>query len=309
MNGIAWNEYILQNPNQIHKVLIKDHLNKEHIFEVKGKLFHNDSNLVEEIFVFNDITLLELERENIAQKDKILFEQSKMASMGEMIGNIAHQWRQPLSVISTTATGALIKNEMGLLDKEELNKSFNSINDSAQFLSKTIDDFRNFLKPHKNKEQYKIINTIQQTINLVGASLKNHDIKLITNLKDDIIINGYSNEIIQALINIINNAKDALKNIEDNKFIFIDSYKDRYNYIITIQDNGGGIPEKIINRIFEPYFTTKHKFQGTGIGLYMTYQILTVHTPGDIKVHNVTFKYEGKEYKGAKFFIKIPIEQ
>ena len=309
VNDTLWSKYIVQHNNSVHKVLLVDKNDQEHIFEVKGKDFVIDNDKTNNhIFIFNDITLLEKEKENSTKKEKLLFEQSKMASMGEMIGNIAHQWRQPLTIISSIATGADIKLEMGLLDNKELSQWLQTINTNVQYLSKTIDDFRDFFKTNKTKEKYLIENVIEQTLTLSYASLKNNDIDVIKNIKDEIEIEGYPNEIIQALLNIISNAKDVLKDKDDEKLLFITGYKHTNFYTIEILDNGGGISDKHINRIFEPYFTTKHKSQGTGIGLYMTYQILTEHIKGDIEVQNKIFTYNDIEYQGANFTIKIPID-
>ena len=309
VNGQNWSDYIIKHQDKVHRVLMVDKNKKEHIFEVKGKEFSQKQGKVIRIFTFNDITLLEIEREKTNKQDRILFEQSKMAAMGEMIGNIAHQWRQPLSIISTIATSLKLKKELNMLDNDELIKSLDNINDSVQYLSKTIDDFRNFFAPNKKIEKYKILKVLKQTINITSATFKNNNISLITDFKDtQIESKGYPNEIIQALINIINNAKDAIKgnNIE-NRYIFINTYlQDKY-YVIKILDSGGGIPENIINRIFEPYFTTKHKSRGTGIGLYMTHQILTEHIPGKIEVTNKEYEYDGYKLKGAEFIIKIPL--
>jgi len=242
------------------------------------------------------------------KKDKLIYEQSKMASMGEMIGNIAHQWRQPLSIISTGATGMQVQKEYGLLTDELFDKTCTDINNNAQYLSKTIDDFKNFIKNDRAKVTFNLSEDINSFIALVQGSIKNNNINLVLNFKDNIVMNGYPNELIQCLINIFNNAKDALKenNIQD-EFIFISTSQENDQAIIKIKDNAGGIPEEILVKIFEPYFTTKHKSKGTGLGLSMTYNLIVDGMNGIVKADNVSYIYENKQYTGAEFTIILPM--
>jgi two-component system, NtrC family, sensor kinase len=247
-------------------------------------------------------------KKELEKKQSILYQQSKMAAMGEMIGNIAHQWKQPLSTITTSSTGIIACKNLGVLEDSLLINSLNKINTSAQYLSKTIDDFRNFFNPNKIKNEFSLKNSIKTTFELVSAQFNAQDIHIIENIQD-IKINSYENELIQALINILNNARDALKDKElDKKLIFIDIYKNDKEAIIRIKDNAGGIEDKNIKRIFEPYFTTKQKSEGTGIGLYMTQEIIVKHLKGEIIVSNKSFTYINNSYKGAEFKIKLPFE-
>jgi signal transduction histidine kinase len=251
------------------------------------------------IGIFADIT-------EMREKDKLIFEQAKLASMGEMIGNIAHQWRQPLSVITSIASGTNIRNEFGTLDLDILTKDMDLIISQAQYLSKTIDDFRSFTKINNIKTIFSISDALEQTISLVAPAIKSHHINLITDFNDDLVIEGYQNELIQAFVNIINNARDAVnEKVQDsnNKFIFIETKKVGLNFEVLIKDNGGGIPENVLHRIFEPYFTTKHKSIGTGIGLSMTYKILTDHHNSQIQVTNCSYEYDNQIYYGACFNI------
>ncbi len=243
------------------------------------------------------------------QKDKMITEQSKMAAMGEMIGNIAHQWRQPLSIISTGATGMKLQKRYEVLKDEEFNKICDAINDNAQYLSKTIDDFKNFIKGDRVKEIFSLEENINSFIHLIEGSLKTNNIELILNLKKDIKINGYSNELMQCFINIFNNAKDALKeNREQDRLIFLTTYSEKNTAVIKILDNGNGIPENIVDKIFEPYFTTKHQSQGTGLGLSMTYKFIVEGMNGTITANNKSFEYQHKKYKGSEIVITLPIE-
>jgi signal transduction histidine kinase len=228
--------------------------------------------------------------------------------MGEMIGNIAHQWRQPLSVISTSATGMQMQQEYGVITEDSINQACEAINDNAQYLSKTIDDFKNFIKGNRKKERFNLKDSIDSFLHLLEGTIKANDIKLILDIKDDIEINGYSNEIIQCLINIFNNAKDALKehNI-DPKLVFVTTKKDDKFVYIEIKDNAKGIPTNILPKIFEPYFTTKHKSRGTGLGLHMTYNLIIKGMNGTIEAKNVIYKNNNIEYTGALFTIAIPL--
>ena len=240
------------------------------------------------------------------QKDKILNEQSKMAAMGEMISNIAHQWRQPLSAISTAATGIIIQKEYNMFEEDKLVKTCSIINDNAQYLSRTIDDFKNFIKGDRTKKIFNLNNNIESFLHLVDSSIKNNQIKIILDLQEDIQIDGYENELIQCLINIFNNAKDALKekNIGE-RLIFISTYINEDKTIIKIKDNAGGIQPEVLPHVFEAYFTTKHKSQGTGLGLNMTYNLIVNGMSGNIEVKNITYEYEGNNYSGAEFFISL----
>ena len=247
--------------------------------------------------------------QELVKKDKQILEQSKMASMGEMIGNIAHQWRQPLSVISTSATGILLQKEYGMLTDERLEKSCKAINNNAQYLSNTIDDFKNFIKGNRKKQKFNFANTIDKFLHLMEGTIKNNHIDIILDIQDNLRIDGYENELTQCLINIFNNAKDALKEKDiKQKLIFITAKLEKDNIIITIKDNGGGISEDIIYKIFEPYFTTKHKSKGTGLGLNMTYNLIVNGMHGNIIANNQSYEYNGNQYKGAEFTITLPLQ-
>lgn len=264
----------------------------------------NELNIVTESINTMRVNLINQIQES-EEKNSILAQQSKLAAMGEMIGNIAHQWRQPLSLITTAASGMKLNYEIGVLDKKKLDDYADKIMNSASYLSDTINDFRDFFKPDKKKKNFKILNAFERTFTLINSQFINHNISFIKNI-DDIEIYGFENEFIQVLINILNNAKDELIKKKGQKlFIFIDVYfKDEHVYI-CIKDNAGGIEDTIINRIFEPYFTTKHQAQGTGIGLYMSEVIVEKHMKGKLIVQNVEFTYENVNYKGAEFKIVI----
>ena len=231
----------------------------------------------------------------------------KMAALGEMIANIAHQWRQPLSVISTGVTGMKMQKEYGILNDEEFDKTCQAINDNAQYLSKTIDHFSDFIKGERNKVEFDLRDNINNFLTLVQGSIKIHNINIVLDLEENIKINNYPNELLQCLFNIFNNAKDALveKKIED-KYIFISSKIKKNHVIIKIKDNAHGIANSALPHIFEPYFTTKDKSKGTGLGLNITYNLVTKGMDGSIEAYNVSFIYNKNEYTGAEFRIELP---
>ncbi|MDX9744459.1 MAG: PAS domain S-box protein [Arcobacteraceae bacterium] len=247
---------------------------------------------------------IRVEKEFQFQKEQ-LFKSENMAAMGEMIGNIAHQWRQPLSVISAMTSGIAIKKELGTLKDAELISYTKRIFIQTDYLSKTIDHFTNFIKGEKEENIFNISSLFYKTLSIVDASLKANHIKFITNIDATLEIRGYENELMQAFINIINNAKDALVENEtiEAKYIFLEAKSKDNQCEISIKDNGGGIQPSVMNRIFEPYFTTKHKSQGTGLGLAMTYKIITEAHKGTIIASNETYEYSGEEYTGASFTI------
>ena len=233
----------------------------------------------------------------------------KMAALGEMIANIAHQWRQPLSVISTGVTGMKMQKEYGILNDEEFDKTCQAINDNAQYLSKTIDHFSDFIKGERNKVEFDLRDNINNFLTLVQGSIKIHNINIVLDLEENIKINNYPNELLQCLFNIFNNAKDALveKKIED-KYIFISSKIKKNHIIIKIKDNAHGIANSALPHIFEPYFTTKDKSKGTGLGLNITYNLVTKGMNGSMEAYNVSFTYNKNEYTGAEFRLELPYE-
>jgi signal transduction histidine kinase len=242
----------------------------------------------------------------INKQQHILSQQSKMAAMGEMLGNIAHQWRQPLSVITTLASGMKLQKEFDCLDDETFNKSIENINNSALYLSDTIEDFRNFFRTDKKEVKFNIKDIFEKVLKLTKAQFKNNNILLIKDIQDYELF-GYQNEFIQALINILNNAKDALENLDSEKLIFISTYQKENKVFINITDNAGGIDEDIIDKVCEPYFTTKHQSKGTGIGLYMTEEIIVKHMKGNLLIKNIDVTYEKITYKGTQIIIEFNI--
>jgi len=243
------------------------------------------------------------------EKDDLMHQQSKMATMGEMIANIAHQWRQPLNQISTISTGIAFKNKLGMLETDTLEQDMNNVHKSVQYLSETIDDFKNFFSPNKNYEEFLLSSTVDKTLKLLEAQFKNNDVVIVKNTQPIQVLN-HENELLQVLINILKNAQEALldNNKVEEKLIFIDTFTKDENAVITIKDNAHGIPEDIINNVFDSYFTTKGS-EGTGLGLYMSKNIITQSLNGTIIVENISYSYNEKEFDGAIFTITIPLEK
>ncbi len=276
------------------------------------KLINWTNNLLKEDAIDEDIVVVSIGTDmsfaqELKSKDQLIIQQSKMAAMGEMLETIAHQWRQPLSVISTATSGMKMQKEYGILSNEEFYETCDHIVDIVNHLSKTIDDFRDFFKPHRDKELFNLKQTIEKTFALIDSKFKNSEIDIVYNL-DDIDIHGFENELIQAFMVILNNAKDAFMAQDSSvrKLIFIDLYRKDYNAVIKIKDSAGGIPDDVIHKIFNPYFTTKQESNGTGIGLYMTEEIIAKHMKGNIHVSNSSYVYEGEDFKGAEFTIELP---
>jgi len=253
---------------------------------------------------------LKKEVNNNKIKDEIIYEQSKIKSMTELITNIAHQWRQPLSIISTAATAIKLYEKNGMLDIDTVLKKCELIDENVQYLSNIIESFNEFSKNKRNKEVFRVGQVIQIFLKLSQSKTDDSNIKVIYNINQDISIYGYKYEIIQILLNILDNSIDAfLKKDIKNRFVFIDIDSNERELIINIKDTAGGIQKDIINRIFEPYFTTKHQYQGIGLGLYITY-IIIKKIDGEIKVQNEEFKHnlEDRCFKGAKFRVSLPIK-
>ncbi|HIP56242.1 MAG TPA: PAS domain-containing sensor histidine kinase [Arcobacter sp.] len=243
----------------------------------------------------------------LRQKDNYIYEQAKLSSMAEMIGNIAHQWRQPLTVITAAASGLILKKSFNQLTDEAIIKSCNNINENAQYLSRTIDEFKNFIKGDRVKTDFNLSEIIDSFIALNDSMIIDYNINIKLDLDDDIEIYGYMQELKQCFINIFNNSKDILKYCTCKyKYILISTKKEDENIIISIKDSGGGIDDEVIPKIFEPYFTTKHQSIGTGLGLYVVHKVITKDMKGTIVASNSIFKIDDIKYTGALFTIKIP---
>ena len=280
------------------------HENTRRINEQKiSKLNESLEIKVKELDDFNQTlhNKVKIEIEKQREKENLLIQQSKLAALGEMIGNIAHQWRQPISAVS-----AIIMNikwtaiSLGV-DKKFLDERMNEANEQLKYMSQTIEDFRTFFKPNKEKEYFDLKVEVRKAYKILKAILEHNNIDLQIFSKTNIEVYGYANEFSQVVLNIISNAKDVLiqRNINKPK-IEIYLHTDENNIYCEIIDNAGGIDEKFIGRIFEPYFTTK-EHSGTGIGLYISKEIIQKHMQGTLEVRNTD--------SGANFIICLPIKK
>ena len=259
-----------------------------------NKLFKNyQKNLKNKnILLKNSNNNLELKIQkaikNEKEKDRAMLHQSRLARMGVMLSMISHQWRQPLSKVSALImemeTSIKFKQYNETLFLNNLNESTNQLS----YMSNTIDDFINFFKPDKQKIQFNINDACNEALSLLEATIKNYGIKINKNFECNVKINGYEREFAQVILNLLSNAKDILKqNKIKNPYINIDIKKTKQNVIITIKDNAGGIKEENINIIFEPYYTTKEKTKGSGLGLYMSKMIIEKNMDGELSVQNI----------------------
>ncbi|MDR2789606.1 MAG: sensor histidine kinase [Campylobacteraceae bacterium] len=284
---------ILKNIRELHNYLEFD-------VKKKTKELEDLNNSLEE--------RIKKEVELNRSKDRILFQQSKLASLGEMLQNIAHQWRQPLGAISMIIQSFEIKYKAGKLDDDFVTSRVQDAKDLAQNMSDTLEDFRTFFNPNKNKKEFDLRDVINKSVDLSKYPLERAKINLSVGKFENMRIYGFKNELIHVLLNLISNAKDALLDKQIKRRIAVSAEFDKTHAVIKVVDNGGGIDSDIIYRIFDPYFTTKHKSLGTGIGLYMSKQIIEEHMQGSIECENIQYGFGGKKaYRCALFTVKIPL--
>ena len=263
------------------------------IANVANKMISDISNHVKELKTFN--AKLERQVQEKIQKEKkqekMMIHQSRQAAMGEMLESIAHQWRQPLNVIGISVANLEIQSMLDKINNEELKEKLEIISLNTNYMSNTIDDFRNFLSPDSKKINFNPKTSIEEVFTILNAQLKNQHISYKIKEIDTIEFFAIENEFKQVIFVLINNAKDAILSKIENKEqdsgeILITIYKKHNKEIIGIEDNGGGIKTDIIESIFEPYFTTKFASQGTGIGLYIAKNIVESRMHGALNVKN-----------------------
>ena len=246
---------------------------------------------------------VEIEVRRNREKDKLIFHQAKLASMGEMINNIAHQWRQPLNIIALVMQDLSLKAQVGNISKEHILLAERKINQTLNYLSDTIDDFRSYAsngEDYSRPGAFEICKTIRETVRLVSVLLEDEKIRLkITLPQEERVVGGNANDLKQVLLNLIYNSVDVLKErrVNDPAIKIMVRYNETVN--INVRDNGGGIDKKIIDKIFEPYFTTKYQARGTGLGLYMSKMIVEKRLHGRISARNTS--------RGAMFWIELPM--
>ncbi|HEY3307671.1 MAG TPA: cache domain-containing protein [Desulfuromonadaceae bacterium] len=238
---------------------------------------------------------------DLREKDRILIQQSRLAAMGEMINNIAHQWRQPLNNLALIIQNLQLSFKSGQLSQAEMDREINIVMSTIMYMSSTIDDFRNFFRKDKDRQVFQVNHVLRSTIEFVSASLKNSNIALDIETPETVNAIGYPNEYSQALLNILSNAKDVLTDgYITGARIRIRAFSENGSAVVTILDNGGGIPDLILHKIFDPYFSTKMAGKGTGIGLYMSKVIIEQNMGGSLTVGNIK--------GGAEFRIEVPAD-
>lgn len=263
------------------------------------KLQKLNKNLTSEVTLAKNIN---------AENEKLMISQSRMAIMGEMIGMIAHQWRQPITIIGMVTNNLIIDLEIGEFDQIRAIEDLNALDKQVHYLSQTIDDFRNFSKPNKRPQTTNFKDITQELYTILGKSFENHNIKLNFSgaLTENIV--SYKNELLQIFLNILTNSKDAFieKEIQAATINF-DCTVDAHRIVVTVQDNAGGIPNHVIGKIFEPYFSTKDEKHGTGLGLYMSSIIVEKHLGGTINVcsdnDGTIFRIQFKNLKEKELYV------
>jgi len=307
-NMINKNVETIQNNIEKDEALIKNAtkvLQSIRSGDLKCRLSENTDNitLCELKEMINDMldnleAKIQLEIQKRLKNEQILLQQSKLASMGEMIGNIAHQWRQPLAQIIAIFMNMKVTYDFDKFTPIYMNQKIEEVDKLTQYMSQTIDDVQNFFNPHSEKEVFSVEKACRDALFIVESSLKYNHIKVEFEILDELKILGHKNEYAQVVLNIINNAKNILLERKIKNPLINIEIKEGDNFaIVKIVDNGGGISEKIFEKIFEPYFTTRHKTQGTGIGLYMAKNIIEKNMQGYLNVKNI--------HDGVCFTIKV----
>lgn len=225
--------------------------------------------------------------EELQQMQQQLVQSTKMASMGEMLAMIAHQWRQPLATINMIASSITLEQQLGNATTEGTLEKLKKIQDTTSFLSRTINDFRDFFRPDRQRAFVQLNELVQRTVEIIGLSLQTQDIELVKEFGELPQLELFPNEVQQALINLLKNAEEALEESGiDKKKLILRIYAQQDRQILEVQDNAGGIPEDVVDQIFFPYFSTKNKLNGTGLGLYMSRMIIEDHLGGKLTVAN-----------------------
>ncbi|MEA2018057.1 MAG: cache domain-containing protein [Campylobacterota bacterium] len=227
---------------------------------------------------------IKLEVEKNKEQEQLLIQKSKFIAIGEMISLIAHQWRQPISELNAIVLNIKLHHKLNKLDDKMIDKKSQEIETLLEYMSNTIDDFRTFFKPNKKKQKFFISDSIQRVLDITSPMLKEFNIKIILHIDDKVSITNYQNELEQVILNLITNAKDALTHDKIKEpTITLNLYKDS-KVFLEVKDNANGITADIIDKIFDPYFTTKDEVNGTGIGLYMSKIIIDKNMNGKLDV-------------------------
>jgi len=244
----------------------------------------------------------------ILSHERKIIEYNKNIAIGDLLQNIAHQWRQPLSVISTASSAIVMQKELDMLEDSELFEYCNKITDNTQYLSKIIDNVSNILADNNESTQIDIYSFFQENHMLFFGDTIDNGIKVELSIEDKLYINGNRYKFIEIILALINNSKEVVSTLKSvEKIIFIDVKKQLDKCVLRIYDNAQGISPEIIDRVFEPYFTTKHKSQGKGLGLYLVKKSIEELFKGTINISNIDFMHNQKKQKGAHIEIVLPL--
>ncbi len=255
--------------------------------------------------------IIKEQTEKLHTQNRMILTQSRLAAIGEMLSNIAHQWRQPLTSITATTATVRLPLQLGKpVSNDFLEAKLKSIETNCLYLSETISDFTNYFRSEDHEiEPFDVQDAVKQVEDLTREMCQFNEISLVTQLQSTILTNN-KKLLVQAFINLVNNAKDAFEDHQvdpHQRFLFITMERSDNDVTIIFKDSAGGIDDSILISVFEPYSTTKHASQGTGLGLYMSYEIVTKQFLGSIRVDNLSYKYEGKPLRGAAFIITLPL--
>jgi PAS domain S-box-containing protein len=241
-------------------------------------------------------------QKEIEVQNELLKEQEKLALLGEMFGNIVHQWKQPLSVISAATNGMKVKSQLGKLDESAVDQYADSVERSIQYLTETIDTFKDYVQGKKEFKNYPIQHEIEKVITIMQPMIKAHNITFISNLDkiEYVYVDSVTNELAQVLMVLFSNAKDIFEERDTQEpWIKLELLKHEDKVVLSVEDNAGGVPDNVLPQLFKKYFTTKDDNKGTGLGLYMSKEIIEESLHGKLYVKNTE--------NGAKFFIELPL--
>jgi signal transduction histidine kinase len=277
-------------------------IKKEYVNELIQKMKNLDCGLyIDKKYnreLIDTINELQEKEKTIQERNRLLFEQSKRAEIGEMLGNIAHQWRQPLAIVNTLVGILKEKNTLGRLSQEEVSDKLEKMEKRVNYMSETIEDFTNYYRPDKEKTDFTIYEAVHKALEIIPFAIDNENITINISGNRDIKISGLMNEYVQVIVSILTNMIDMLA---ERKLLHvridIDIYMDKSDVILSIIDNAGGIDDSILSKIFDPYFTTKHQSIGVGLGLYIAKMIIENNMNGSLHVSNTK--------DGAAFKIRI----
>lgn len=285
---------------QVHKATVKN-LSKSgktiYLNTTIIPILDEFGNIFEFIAIRYDITNEVMLQKELKEKQKIIFLQSRMASLGQMLANIAHQWRQPLTELNLTLFN--LKKAFESKNQKEFDNFYNSSKNLILGMSNTIEDFTNFFTPQKQKERFLLNLSINEALKILNRVIESEKINIKFNILKDLEVFGIKNELTQVLLNLINNSKDAFiqKNIEQKEINIKTYIKNNFIYLEYL-DNAQGVNKELFDRIFEPYFTTKHQSSGTGLGLFICKIIIENSFEGQIMHENIE--------NGLKFTLKFP---